>query len=230
MKIEPYITNNYIEASVRGRITPYGECVSSAAQRQVVGWQETGSFVVANAGGYDMFGLNHLRGLIQARIIGAAYKLGENSLDSPSDVYDLAASDEIKMIVSVDTNQAIHNGKSFRSESGSIERPVLDWDTRARMIALQAFGSSCNLVDFITRHGPQACSICNGGCVHEKRTYSVASTGADLTVVKSISEQTQLHPDSLFHVIDEADGAFVDRLLCSRISTTALIKYIKGEV
>ena len=58
----------------------------------------------------------------------------------------------------------------------------------------------------------------------------MASTGADLTVVKSLSESTRnRYPENTFHVVDESDGAFFDKVLDSQISTSALIRRVRQD-
>jgi len=232
MDFNPNITKNFLDLSVDSRISgeeKNAECTDTLAKQKVNEWQKEGSFVVANAGAYDGLGLNHLRGLTQARLIGAAYKIG--SLNDLSAVYDLASSDEIRLIVSLDTNEAIRENKSFRSESGGSIRPLFDWETRARMLALQSIRSSTYLVDYITKHGPGACEVCdNDSCSHSNVTYNVASSGADLTIVKSLKQVTiDTYKNSKFHIIDENDGAFFDKVLGAQISTTALVKRVKKD-
>lgn len=230
MDLNSSLTNSFIKSSIEGRISGFSggaECVAVAARRKVEQWHSDGQYVVANAGAYDALGLNHLRGLIQARIIGAAHKLG--STEDINAIYDLASSDQIRLIVSLDTNEAIRNNKSFRPETGDSIRPLFDWDTRASMLALQSIRSGHNLIDFITKHGPGACNICgDDSCWHSDETYSVASTGADLTIVKSLNQVTRdRYNDRDFHIVDESEGAFFDRVQYSQISTSALVRRVK---
>lgn len=232
MRIDPDISNNFIASRIDNRIIGVdgqNGCTGVMTIRKVKEWHEAGSFVVANAGAYDSLGLNHMRGLIQARIIGAAYKIG--SLENLSEVYDLASSDEIRLIVSLDTNEAVRDNKSFSAASGNSARPLYDWETRAKMLALQSFSSEHNLVDYVTKHGPNACIVCeHDSCSHSDTTYNIASSGADLTIVKSLDAAvSNRYPNNSFHVINENEGAFFDRVLNSQISTTALVKRVKED-
>lgn len=226
------LTNCFIDLSIQDRIVNYSEqtqCTADATIDRVAMWQRAGSFVVANAGGFDSMGLNHLRGLIQARIIGATYKLGEDA--SPSEIYELASSDEIRLLVSVDTNGAIEQNKSFKVQTALAIRPLLDWRTRARTLALQGMGGKRNLVDYITKHGPHACPVCeNEGCNHSSKTFNIAASGADVVVLKSLNPETVTrYQETSFHEIDETEGAFHDDVLCGQISTSALIRRIQQE-
>lgn len=230
MKVKPDIINGFIDSNLRDRILVFPDrCTAELTRDRVIKWQELGAFVVANAGAYDVLGLNHIRGLIQARIIGAAYRIG--SLEDLNAVYDLAVSDEIRLLVSLDTNEAIEENKSFKKENGGSARPLLDWETRAKMLALQAISGKHDLVDFITKHGPSACNFCdNESCCHSYKTYNIASSGADLTIIKSPNQVAfSRHPSSRFHVINENDGAFFDNVLDSQISTTALVKRARKD-
>ncbi len=232
MDLNSNITNNLMNSVIKGRISGSDgatECTAVTARQKVEQWQGDGQYVVANAGAYDALGLNHLRGLIQSRVIGAAYKLG--STEDLGAIYDFASSDQIRLIVSLDTNRAIRDNKSFRNETGNSIRPLYDWGTRASMLALQSIRSSHDLVDFITKHGPGACNICgDDSCWHSDKTYSVASTGADLTIVKSLNQTTKdQYGDSAFHVVNEGEGAFFDQVLNSQISTSALVRRVKMD-
>lgn len=226
------LTKKFIDEIVNEKIIGFnGEnnCTAEETKSRVDKWRKLGSYVVANSGGYDALGLNHLRGLMQARIIAATHKLGNDAKNS--DIQDLAISDEIKLLVSLDTNRAIEDNKSFKNTEAYSVRPLLDWDTRAITLALLGIAERHQLVDFVTRHGPQACTICKSeSCIHSSKTYNVASSGADLVIIKQLDTATSSrYPESNFHVIDESDGAFYDRLLANQISTSALIRRIRTE-
>lgn len=227
------LVSSFIDQQLVERVVGYGqsseECTAEVTANKVDTWQQDGSFVVANAGGYDAMGLNHIRGLIQARIIGAVHRLGEGA--KKRDVFDLAVSDEIRLLVSVDTNGAIEESKSFKSEGGHAVRPLFDWSTRAATLALQGIGGRHDLVDFVTKHGPEACVVCqNETCAHSSKTFNIAESGADLVVIKQADGATfNRYPNASFHVIDETEGAFIDRLLGEQISTSALVRRIKEK-
>ena len=230
MKVEAAITNSFIADSIRDRVIDADDgCIADQTKEKVSEWHRNGSFVVANAGAYDVLGLNHLRGLMQARIIGAAYALG--STEDLTALYDLASSSALRLLVSLDTNEAISENKSFLEQTGLSVRPILDWQTRSTTLALQSMGGKHNLVDFITKHGPSACTVCgNESCPHSSETYNVASSGADLTIIKVYSPDTfSTYPYSQFHVINEQEGAFFDKVLDAQISTTALVRRIKSK-
>ncbi len=229
METNAELTNNFINQSINNRIvnwTGEDKCTAEATSTLVDTWHRTGSFVVANAGGYDSMGLNHLRGLMQARIIGAIHLLGGEG--SVNDIYELASSEDIRLLISLDTNDALEENKSYKANGAYSVRPLLDWDTRARTLALQGFGGGRELVDFITKHGPLACSVCVAeSCNHSSKTFNIADSGADLIVLKDINtDQLANYPNTSFHVIEETEGAFHDKLLGGQISTSALVRRI----
>lgn len=229
------ITQDFMEKNVNSRIYDSSDgCIATATRNKVEQWHKMGAYVVGNAGGYDILTINHLRGLTQARIIGATYKLMEcNDNPKEKDILELAGSDGIKLLVSLDTDEAIAENKSFSKIGGNSIRPVLGWKTRAGMLALQAFGNQINLVDFITAHGPNACPTCGGkNCWHSSVKYSVATTGVDLTVLKDgkgADDTVARLPEKNFYKIREDDLAFSDNLLGGQISTSAIIKRIRKE-
>lgn len=212
-------------------------CVHEDALAKVMGWKALGSCVVANAGAFDLLSLNHIRGLIQCRIIGAMCLAGVKEIEfgssHSSEVIQLAASDEVRLIVSIDTNQAIEDNKSLKPKKGNVIKPILDWDTRAMMVASQSMpipGTSTRrqVADYITRHGPSAC-LAHENCWHEDSTFSLASLDPDILVRKEDPsiKQTRVY-DSKIVVIDEHDNAFVDRLINDEICSTNIAKRIKS--
>ena len=69
MAFDSVITNRFIANNIETRISNLDEgCTAEVARQRVAVWHQMGAFVVANAGAYDILGLNHLRGLTQARI------------------------------------------------------------------------------------------------------------------------------------------------------------------
>ena len=229
----PEITNVLLNSQFESSIISHSnlvDCTEVITKKRVEKWKSQGSFVVGNSGGYDLLSLNHIRGLVQARIIGAVILLGEGA--SVPDIFEVAGSDRIKLLISLDTNLAIEENKSRGTESNGAIRPLLDWETRAKILSLQSFNHHQPLVNFITRHGPNSCNICEAdSCWHANKKYNVASTGVDVTVLKSIDEPTiNRYPDSKFYLIDENKHAFFDQILEGQISTSAILKRIRSDI
>ena len=104
-------------------------CSFDSASQQIEEWRLDGRFSVFNAGTYDILTLNHILGLVQCRTIGAMALLGIDKIETKKDqhvVHDLAASDSIHLMVTLDTNRALEEGKSRRPEKGGAPKPTLD--------------------------------------------------------------------------------------------------------
>lgn len=224
-----------------------GECSLVETQRKMRHWKELGKFTVFNAGAFDVLGLNHVRGLVQCRALGAMSLLGIEKIETQVDyqaVHRVAASDQIGLMITIDTNKALEDGKSRRLDKGNAPKPTLDWGTRAAMLAVQSmpalgYEHRINLVDYITRHGPGCCAVCAGSaCTNEDNARMAAALQPDLVVVNTGSKQTiadltgykqdgQLSGTELV-TIDESEGAFSDQVLGGIISTTAIINRIRS--
>jgi len=223
------------------------ECSLAQAQRKVQTWGKLGQFTVFTAGAYDLLGINHIQGLVQCRMLGAMSKLGIETITTKEHyraTHQLAASDSIRLLVTMDTNRALEEGKSRRADKGNAPKPTLDWKTRASMLAIQSmpqpdYAGRINLVDYITRHGPGCCDTCiPGTCANEDNARMAVDLQADMVVVNTGSTQTiadlskykmdgQL-PTTELVTIDERVGAFSDPILGSIVSTTSIINRIRS--
>jgi len=241
MNVRKSPVNELLNDNFNSLINTENECTYEHARNKIRIWRAMGFYAVATAGAYDVLGVNHIRGLVQCRILGAMDLLGINEIKHGTkealEVYRIAASDKIKLFVSIDTNLAISENKSRVAEKGNSIKPILDWQTRAMMVANQSMpipNSSYrrNAVDYITKHGPEACLKCDSGtCVHEDNNFSISLLGPNLTVVKSGTATEKLlnnHPELNIAVINESDGAYIDSLLEDSISTTSMIKRIRS--
>lgn len=158
-------------------------------------------------------------------------------------VHAVAASDKIKLMVTVDTNRALEEGKSRRPEKGNAPKPTLDWASRVTMLAAQSIptpgAQRINLVDYITRHGPDCCLKCNSGtCANEDNALMVARLKPDLVVVSQGSTRTiadisgyiqsGLLPNTELVIINERSDDYYDRVLGDSISTTSIINRVRS--
>jgi hypothetical protein len=237
--VSEYIASDYF-SRFKSKNPSDSECINDSALKIVAGWKKTGSFVVANAGAFDLLGLNHIRGLIQCRVIGAMSLLGvdeiSNNPELAQTVYETAASEKIKLLVSIDTNRAVEDNKSRNEANGGSVKPIFDWYTRAMMVASQSMpipNSTLRipLADHITRHGPGACSAHQEDmCWHEDTGFSLASLDPDLLIIKNVSnigtslDQYQVN----IALIDEHFDAFTDPLVGGEISSSSTIKRIRS--
>lgn len=223
------------------------ECARVETEKVRQAWQELGRFAVFTAGAYDLLQLNHIRGLVQCRALGAMAFLGLETIKTPierREVHNLAASSKIGLMVTVDTNRALEEGKSRRIEKGGAPKPTLDWETRAMMLAAQSlptadYDQRVPLVDYVTRHGPGCCGACEDGtCVNEDNAKMAIGLQPDAIVVNSgasrtIADLTRYEKEGLLantHLVefDEAEGSYHDVILEGQISTTLIINRIRS--
>lgn len=224
-----------------------GECSEEETERKIHTWRELGKFSVFTAGAYDLLQLNHMRGLVQCRALGAMALLEIDKIRTDLDrreVHKLAASSDIGLMVTMDTNRALEEGKSRRAEKGGAPKPTLDWQTRAIMLASQSlptpdYDQRVDLVDYITRHGPGCCGSCEDGtCINEDNARMAVSLQPNMVVVNTTSRQTiadltrykedGLLPSTHLVEFEEQEGAYHDAVLDGQISTTSIINRIRS--
>jgi len=222
-------------------------CAIVDAQRKMESWRKIGRYTVFSAGAFDLLGINHIRGLVQCRMLGAMSLMALEEVETEHDyrqVHEVAASQQIGLIISMDTNQALEEGKSRRPEKGNAPKPTLDWSTRAAMLASQSmaapgYDGGVNLIDYITRHGPGCCNVCTPGtCINEDDSRIAVALQPDAIVVNVGSHQTITDlgeykrsgklPKTELIAIDENEGAFSDDILGGIVSTTAIINRIRS--
>lgn len=222
-------------------------CSFESASQQIEAWRLDGRFSVFNAGTYDILTLNHILGLVQCRTLGAMALLGLDKIETKKDqlvVHDLAASDSIHLMVTLDTNRALEEGKSRRPEKGGAPKPTLDWYSRAIMLAMQSIPSPGyearrGVVDYITRHGPGCCGVCqDGSCINEDNALMTVKLQPDLVVVNSESLRTVadmerfkeegLLPNTQIAIIKEEENQYYDPILGGPVKTTSIIKRVRS--
>jgi len=239
-----------MEGDFADRLTLVGEnseCSFVQAERKMQLWKEQDKFTVFSFGGFDILTPNHIRGLVQSRAIGAMCMLGIQEVTTEKEyrqVHEVAASDEIRLMVSIDTNRTLEEGKSRNPDKGGAPKPTLDWRTRATMVASQSipapdYGQRSNLADFITRQGWECCDSCKtAACPNEWHTDIISGLQPNLVVVrddlpKTISYLTErksvgLLANTEVGLINEQEGAYTDPVLADTISTTAMIRHIRS--
>jgi len=224
-----------------------GECSFNVASQQIEAWRRVGGFSVFHAGAYDLLTLNHIVGLTECRILGAMALLDIEQPETEAQerlVHEVAASDAIRLMVTLDTNQALEHSKSRRLEKGGSPRPTLDWYTRAMMLAMQSiptpeYNSRRNLVDFITRHGPCCCESCaSGTCVNEDNAWMTVQLQPNLVVVNADSATTVrdiesycaegLLPNTTLVLVDESYNQYEDPVLGGPVKTKTIIDRVRS--
>ncbi len=227
-------------------ISPFA-CSFDTAARQMETWRVDGSFSVFTAGTYDILTLNHILGLVQCRTLGAMAVLGLDKIETKKEqhiVHGLAASDGIHLMVTLDTNQALEEAKSRRPEKGGAPKPTLDWYSRAIMLAMQSIPSPGyevrrGVADYITRHGPGCCRVCQQGeCVNEDNALMTVELQPDLVVVNSASHRTLddlarykeegLLRNTRVASFVESDNEYYDPIIGGAVTTTSIINRVRS--
>lgn len=238
-----------LEGDFPGRIHEVSPdvCSFDAAAQRMDSWRESGRLSIFNAGTYDVLTLNHILGLVQCRTLGAMGLLGINKIETVQQqqlVHEVAASDAVHLMVTVDTNTALEEGKSRRPDKGGAPKPTLDWSSRAMMLAMQSiptprYPARRGVVDFITRHGPGCCAACaEGTCINEDNALMTVKLQPDLVVVNAESINTVadmerykeggLLPDTEVAIIREEENQYLDPILQGPIKTTNIIERIRS--
>lgn len=238
-----------IEGDFLGRVHELNNqvCSFDEAKQQIETWRQMGHFSVFNAGTYDILTLNHILGLVQCRTLGAMALLDIEKIETNQQqhlVHDIAASDSIHLMVTLDTNRALEEGKSRRPDKGGAPKPTLDWYSRAIMLAMQSIPSPGyetrrGVVDYITRHGPECCGVHQSGtCTNEDNALMTVKLQPDMVVVNSESTRTVedmdrykaegLLPNTRVAVIVEAENQYLDPVLGGPVKTTSIINRVRS--
>jgi hypothetical protein len=224
-------------------------CAHYETRARMQSWQAEGKYTIFNAGTFDVLTLNHILGLVQCRSLAAMDTLGIESIENPEDqqaVHRVAASGDLRLMVTLDTNRALEEGKSRKAHKGYAPKPTMDWFTRAAMLASQSMrvpesarGERINLVDYITRHGPECCGSCTDeACVNEDNAAMTVMLQPSLVVINNESEQTVadmsefkrcgLLPNTRIEIIKEEDNQYMDPILGGPVKTTSIIERIRS--
>ncbi len=198
-------------------------------------WANEGSVVVFTAGVFDILHTSHLLALTHYRLLGAHEYLKRQGILNPSaeTLQEIAASDKVRFILSVDTDSRVAGDKAFVADKGNSPKPLVSWENRVLLLARQSISGANNshsLIDFITSHGVDAC-ICND-CPHSDNAHIAAAIKPDIIVVSSGSQGTinklREHDAELTNsklvVIQEDSLSYYDKLLKGPIKSSSIIK------
>ncbi len=247
--IHPYLNLNdastiksIFEHSLRRRIhdTKSGICMIDQLHETTKQWQEKGSVVLFTAGVFDLLHATHLLALTHYRLLGAYEYLLRKGITKPTvrQLHSVAASDAVRLIISVDTDKRVARDKSFLTSKGNSPKPIVSWENRVLLLATQQISGRHDtarpLIDFITKHGDDA-DICNSkDCPHTDNAYIARALEPDLVIVNKDSSKTlallqqcsDASPTKIV-VIDESRLAYSDNLLGGPLKSSSMIKRAK---
>lgn len=208
-------------------------------------WAREGKTVVFTSGAYDLLHLDHAAYLLDTKLQGAAshyrrqheaeYGLPWENLpeETQSELAGMfLRADELRLVVSVDGNNKIARRKSGKAEKGGGARPILDWESRARLLATLSIdngGGSRPIVDAITINDP----VDLGGTPHEDLFEQAAWLQPDVWAAYHESEyifdEAPLDHRLRFVEIRKISKIdyFGDALLEGKAGTTAILKRIQ---
>jgi hypothetical protein len=198
-------------------------------------WHDDGSIVIFTAGVFDILHVNHLLALTHYRLLGAQeYLVRQGSMETNmEDLREIAASDKVRFILSVDSDARVSEDKAFIPSKGDCPKPLVSWRNRVLLLARQQIsrsdGSARPLVDFITMHGKDSCTC--DSCPHQDNVYIASAIRPDLVIVSSgspstiqkLEERAEL-ADSKLIVIREDRLAYHDALLRGPIKSSSIIR------
>ncbi len=246
------IVRNFIEQGYDSRIQQMdpNTCSVQTAVEVMDQWRKLGAVTVFMAGTFDIPTPNHRLGLGEARLMAGALACGIDYSklreDTPDDVMwqvqNAAASPRVKLMVTLDTDEAVRQSKAFRPEKGDCPKPIFGWNTRAYNLASYTAprndGTGQSMVDFITSHGPDACKACGDDCSSVDNALMVAALQPSLVVVnaqstdtvKTVTEEMQSGklPNTLIGFTNEQNHQFVDDLIGGRVSGTSIVRRARG--
>lgn len=215
-------------------------CLIEGLRTQTHQWQQQGNVVVFTAGVFDILHANHLLGLTHYRLLGAHEYLTRQGIAHPSQeqLHDTAASDAVRLIVSVDTDKRVARDKGFLKAKGDCPKPVVSWENRVMLLAHQQIagptGTARALIDYITRHGDDADACGDLACPHIDNSYIAQEIQPDIVVVNNESSKTltrlQAVPSASktkLIVIDENSLTYQDKLLQGPLKSSAIIRRAK---
>ncbi len=246
------LVRNFVEQDYADRVQQFSGniCPIDQPRDRVSNWSRLGAMTVFMTGVFDIPTPNHRFGLAEARLMAGAICLGvdyeslteDASDDLKRDVMNEAASDRVKLVVSVDTDESVARRKAFHPEKGNCPKPILGWPTRAYNLASYTVprldGSNHTMVDYVTRHGIDSCQVCVE-CPSRNIALMVVTLQPKLVVINAASVTTlravlskkecgQL-PDTAIGLTKEQHNQFEDELLDGRVSSTSIIRRARGE-
>lgn len=134
-----------------------------------------GKYTALVAGGFDVPHDNHEWYIRHCRMLVARRILEERGeAPTPEAVMDIMTSDQIALVVSIDSDEALNARKGGKAEKGGVPRPIYPWVSRAHRIAGYSFthphtGAVHHAAEIITKE----CSVNYAGTPLERAATTV---------------------------------------------------------
>jgi hypothetical protein len=217
-------------------------------------WQDMGHTTVFSSGFYDLFHPDHAGYILHTKAAAARLRYeqtigGEWDRLDPSDqqayIIETLSAGTINLVTSVASDANALATKSGKTEKGGAIRPVLSWNTRALMVAGQAFVDPLDprgerllrTTDAVTMHSGNDAGDFPADNPHASHIQLAALLQPDAWVFFGESKQiidAAPHHEELASIalfcISDGDGThyFSDDII-GKVSTTKITQRILGE-
>lgn len=209
-------------------------------------WAESQTTVVFTSGAYDLLHTDHCAYLLDTKLQGASrhytrfYERGYGEpwedLSEPlreTLIEEFLRLGELKLVVSVDGNAKVDAGKSRRPEKGGGQRPILDWQTRARLLATLSIeapgGQRQPVADVVTANDPVTLADTHHRDLFAQAAWLRPDVWAAYHesgyIFEEMSDHDQLRGIEVRRIT--ATNRFTDALI-GNFSSTAILKRMKG--
>lgn len=199
-----------------------------------------GGHIALVDGAFDVPHSNHTWYLMEVRR-RAAQRYFRESYETADQLtrQAMAASDEIKLVVTLDADEKIARKKGFKADKGNVERPIYPWSERSSRIGgfmiPDGTGRYRPVIDLVTVEGDRS---------HEGTMFTshlsfgekmAATSTLDTWVLFSEHEATvevakSYASEGVIDIIKKEEAVFVvDPRTGRGFSSSALIRKIKGE-
>lgn len=210
-------------------------------------WQDSGSVTAYTTGVYDGFHPDHAAYLLHVKSAGAEMHYNANHSDHWHDLrtpeqeeytrFALSQAAMLRLVLSIDGDTSVSIRKS--GKGGSV-RPVFGWNTRAITVAGASYRSPDNplqrlpLVDAITVHGPDDFPA-DHPHHDENRLASILSPNVwgvydeSTDILEAVASDAELARIPIRTISDDPSQRYWRDDIMGKISTTAIVKRIRGE-
>lgn len=216
-------------------------------------WADRGEVTIFTSGVFDLLHLDHAGYLLHTKAAGASIHFTRSNQDSGTQWEHLAPEEQqayiswalgnqlLRLVVSVDGDKSVAERKSGKPQKGGYVRPVYSWQTRALMVASQAFVDPLDesgelllpTVDAVTIHGSQDF---NSGHVHASHFQVVdilrpdawVYFGESVDIPAGVPLWPGLGSVALCCIEDNAGPHYFEDDFIGKLSTTTITKRILG--